>query len=423
MKLPFQKISRFLNDKVLGYGSTHPVHISDYIQSDQKVYRFKLNRISKRPKRDFDSGLRKKELTDDGPPQTPNPSVCVKDKAGKSPKTCDESSDKDKAVKAPTTCDESSDKDKAVKSPATCDESSDKDKAVKSPTTCDESSDNTEEPTEQEDLDAISQNAKDAVTHAVNDLNIIDRFKQMESGPSQVTGPPPNVRERNNSIDTKYDTTTKHDSVHNYTLIAKSLNEKLREIQRINHEQIHLSTRIPANVTPRTKPDLLPEYDWLIARFIPRDTRPHRPSTPPFNPNTNLALTGELLRQRMSQQNYRIASMVHLPGVRLLDMSAAGMYLDEDEDVFRCFLCFLAVPRSRWPEAENPWEVHRRLSSDCPLVNADAQHTEGRQLRSSEEGREGVDAVRDHNAAQDLEEVGEEEGAPSDRDNPAEDSG
>ena len=75
-------------------------------------------------------------------------------------------------------------------------------------------------------------------------------------------------------------------------------------------------------------------------------------------------------------------------------MSAAGLYLDEDEDVFRCFRCSFAVPRSRWPEEENPWEVHRRMSPDCPLVNADAQHAEGRQLRSSEEGRECVDAAR-----------------------------
>ena len=271
------------------------------------------------------------------------------------------------------------------------------------------------ERTEHEDLDAISQNAEDAD----NDLNITARLKQMECGPSQQTGPPPNVRRH--IIDTKCETTTKRDSVRSYIPMA-NINEKLREIQ-LSHEQNRLSTRIPAYEIPRTKPDLLPGYDWLIARFIPRDTRPHRPSTPPLNPNASLALTGERLRQRMSQRNYRIASMVHLPGVRLLDMSAAGLYLDEDEDVFRCFRCSFAVPRSRWPEEENPWEVHRRMSPDCPLVNADAQHAEGRQLRSSEEGREGVDATRDHNTAQDLEEVGEEEGAPGDCDNPAEDSG
>ena len=391
-KLLFEKFSYILNDRALGYGYTHLVKTL-----------LKPNRISKRPKSDFDSGLRKKKLTDDGPPQIPNPSVCVKDKAGKSPKTCDESSDKDKAGKSPKARDESSDKDKAGKSPKARDESSDKDKAGKSPKARDESSDKDkagkspkarDESSDKDkagksledldDLDANSQNAEDAVTHADNDLNIIARFKQTECGPSQQTGLPANVLERNNSIDTKCDTTATHDLVRSCISIANCLNEKFWETQS-SHEQNRLSNRIPAYVTPRTKPDLLPAwYDWLIARFIPRDTRPHRPSTPPLNPNTSLALTGELLRQRMSQRNYRIASMVHLQGFRLLDMSAAGLYLDEDEDVFRCFRCSFAVPRSRWPEEENPWEVHRRMSPDCPLVNADAQHAQGRQLRSSE---------------------------------------
>ena len=286
-KLLFEKFSYTLNDRALGYGSTHLVKTP-----------LKLNRISKRPKCDFDSGLRKKKLTDDGPAQIPNPSVCVKDKAGKSPKARDESSDKDKAGKSPKARDESSDKDKAGKSPKARDENSDKDKAVKSLEDLD-------------DLDANSQNAEDAVTHADNDLNIITRFKQTECGPSQQTGPPPNVLERNNSIDTKCDTTTMHDLVRSYISIANSLNEKFWETQS-SHEQNRLSTRTAAYVTPRTKPDLLPGYDWLFARFIPRDTRPHRPSTPPLNPNTSLALNGERLRQRMSQRNYRIASMVHL---------------------------------------------------------------------------------------------------------------
>lgn len=112
---------------------------------------------------------------------------------------------------------------------------------------------------------------------------------------------------------------------------------------------------------------------WLLHRFPPREPyRPQQPHTAPL-PGTTVAQTRQEFRRRMRERNFRIASMVHLRDVRHVPMCEAGLYLDEDDDVFRCYRCSLKVARTEWPVEEDPREVHRKLSPECPLVNPKAQ--------------------------------------------------
>ncbi|XP_076466355.1 uncharacterized protein LOC143297769 [Babylonia areolata] len=101
---------------------------------------------------------------------------------------------------------------------------------------------------------------------------------------------------------------------------------------------------------------------------------------PPFHPQRTqttqpLVLAGATLRQRMTQLTYRIASMVHLRHFRHTAMSEAGLYLDEEGDVFRCFCCSLEVPRAEWPVEEDPRAVHLRMCPHCPHLNPEHHHT------------------------------------------------
>ena len=108
---------------------------------------------------------------------------------------------------------------------------------------------------------------------------------------------------------------------------------------------------------------------WLLTNWVPRDQRPppRRPQTEPI-PIANP--TGARLRLLMRHRNFRMASMVHLASlIKVLEMSEAGLYLDEAADEFRCHRCSLVVPRPQWPQEERPADVHRRLSPGCPVVN------------------------------------------------------
>ncbi|KAL8611404.1 hypothetical protein ACOMHN_014459 [Nucella lapillus] len=175
--------------------------------------------------------------------------------------------------------------------------------------------------------------------------------------------------------------TTAHDSRQNlysegiqkprmYTDILQpySLDQKgfhtLQFPERFRHSDRNLPTAAPEKT----------ELDLTLFPFAP--TRQHlhpRPHTAPL-PAT-VPQTREELRRRMRQQNWRIASMVHLQGVRHVPMAEAGLYLDEDDDVFRCYYCSLEVARGQWPLGEDPRTVHQRQSPECPVVNAHSPDT------------------------------------------------
>ncbi|KAK7107649.1 hypothetical protein V1264_015538 [Littorina saxatilis] len=110
--------------------------------------------------------------------------------------------------------------------------------------------------------------------------------------------------------------------------------------------------------------------DWLWAGFIPRDAGFRAP--PRRIQQNAVVLTRDCVRQRMRQRNFRIASMVHLPRMDSVQMSEAGIYFDEDEDLFRCYVCSFRIPRHQWPAGEDPKELHRRKSPGCHVVNPDA---------------------------------------------------
>ena len=134
---------------------------------------------------------------------------------------------------------------------------------------------------------------------------------------------------------------------------------------------------------------------WLFTRWVPRDQRPP-PRRPHTEPILNANPTGAHLRQLMSQRNFRMASMVHLaPDIEVLDMSEAGLYLDEAADEFRCHRCCLAVPRPQWPQEERPADVHRRLSPGCPVVNRAVDRRNVHATNGGQEERRHVASRRD----------------------------